>query len=102
MSGCILKVLESVRFFLGGKKCQKIVNIGVMRKDQAAQQRLFSGTILRGLTQHLSAYGYKYFSLLLLLFYPFVVPDDLSQQAKSATADGLTYSDSIDKKMRKF
>jgi hypothetical protein len=35
-------------------------------------------------------------SLLLLLFYPFVVPVDLSQQAKSAAADGLTYSDSID------
>jgi hypothetical protein len=97
-----LKVLESVSFFLGGKKCQKIVNIGVMRKDRAAQQRLFSGTILRGLTQPLNAYGYKYFSLLLLLFYPFVVPADLSQQAKSAAADGLTYSDSIDKKVRKI
>jgi hypothetical protein len=38
--------------------------------------------------------------LLLLLFYPvaIVVPADLSQQAKSATADGQTYSDSIDKK----
>jgi hypothetical protein len=71
-----------------------------MRKDRAAQQRLFSGTILRGLTQPLNAYGYKYFSL--LLFYPFVVPADLSQQAKSAAADGLTYSDSIDKKVRKF
>jgi hypothetical protein len=70
-----------------------------MRKDQAAQQRLFSGTILRGLTQPLNAYGYKYFSL--LLFYPFVVPADLSQQAKSVTADGLTYSDSIDKIVRK-
>jgi hypothetical protein len=50
-----LKVLESASFFLGSKKCQKIVNIGaittdVMRKDRAAQQRLFSGTILRGLT----------------------------------------------------
>jgi hypothetical protein len=93
-----LKVLESVSFFLGGKKCRKIVNIGVMRKDRAAQQILFSGTILRGLTQPLNAYGYKYFSLLLLLFYPFVVLADLSQQAKSAAADGLTYSDSIDKK----
>jgi hypothetical protein len=83
-------VLESVSSFLGGKKCQKIVNIGVMRMDQAAQQRLFRGTILRGLTQPLNAYGYKYFSLLFLLFYPFVVPADLSQQAKSAAADGLT------------
>jgi hypothetical protein len=66
-------------------------------KDQAVQQRFFSGTILRGLTQLLNAFGYKYFSLLLLLFYPFVVPADLSQQAKSATAllDSLTYSDSI-------
>jgi hypothetical protein len=63
-----------------------------MRKDQAAQQILFSGTILRGLTY---AYGSKYFYLLLLLFYPFVVPADLSQQAKSATADGLTYSHTI-------
>jgi hypothetical protein len=72
------------------KQCQKLVNIGVMRKDRAAQQRLFSGTIMRGLTQPLNAYGYKYFSLLLLLFYPFVVPADLSQQAKSAAADGLT------------
>jgi hypothetical protein len=79
-----------------------LINIGVMRKDQAAQQRLFSGTILRGLTQPLNAYGYKYFSLLLLLFYPFVVSADLSQQAKSAAADGLTYSDSIDKKVRKI
>jgi hypothetical protein len=79
----------------------KKVNIGVMRKDRAAQQRLFSGTILRGLTPPLNAYGYKYYSLLLLLFYPFVVPADLSQQAKSA-ADSLTYSDSIDKKCRKF
>jgi hypothetical protein len=68
-----------------------------MRKDRAAQQRLFSGTIVRGLTQPLNAYGYKYFYL--LFFYPFVVPADLSQQAKSATADGLTYSDSIDKKL---
>jgi hypothetical protein len=75
-----------------------------MRKDRAAQQRLFSGTILRALTQPLNTYGYKYFSLLLLLllFYPFVVPADLSQQAKSAAANGLTYSDSIDKKVRKI
>jgi hypothetical protein len=56
-----------------------------MRKDQAAQQRLFSGTILRGLTQPLNTYGYKYFS-----------------QAKSAAADGLTYSDTIDRKCGKF
>jgi hypothetical protein len=72
-----------------------IVNIGAMRKDQATQQRLLSGTILRSLMQPLNAYGYKYFSLLLLLlllsFYPFVVPADLSQQAKSAAADGLSY-----------
>jgi hypothetical protein len=68
-----------LKVFLGGKKCQKIVNIGVMRMDQAEQQRLFSGTIMRGLKQPLNAYGYKYFSLLLLLFYPFVVPADLSQ-----------------------
>jgi hypothetical protein len=61
-----------------------------MRKDRAAQQTLFSGTILRGLTQPLNAYRYKYFSLLLLMFYPIVVPADLSQQAKSAAADGLT------------
>jgi hypothetical protein len=92
-------VLESVSFFLGGKKCQKIEIIGALRKDRAAQQRLFSGTILRGLTQPLNAYGYKYFYLLMLLFYPFVVPDDLSQQAKSDAADGLTYSDSYDKKV---
>jgi hypothetical protein len=97
-----LKVLESVSYFLGGKKCQKIVNIGVMRKDKAAQQRLFSRTILRGLPQFLNTYGYKYFSLLFLLFYPFVVPADLSQQAKSAAAEGLTYSYSIDKKVRKI
>jgi hypothetical protein len=73
-----------------------------MRKDRAAQERLFSGTILRGLTQPLNAYGYKYFSLSLLLFYPFAVTADLSQQAKSAAADGLTYSKSIDKKGRNF
>jgi hypothetical protein len=41
-----------------------------MRKDRAAQQRLFSGTILRGLTQPLNAYRYKYFPFLLLLYYP--------------------------------
>jgi hypothetical protein len=46
--------------------------------------------MMRGLTQPLNAYGYKYFSLLLL----FVVPADLPQQAKLAAADGLTYSDS--------
>jgi hypothetical protein len=73
-----------------------------MRRDRAAQQRLFSGTILRGLTQPLNSYAYKYFSLLLLLFYPCVVPADHSQQAKSAAADGLTYSDSIDKKVLKI
>jgi hypothetical protein len=71
-----------------------------MRKEWSSQQRLFSGTILRGLTQPLNAYGYTYFSL--LLFYPFVVPADLSQQAKSATAEGLTYLDSIDKKVQKI
>jgi hypothetical protein len=71
-----------------------------MGKDRAAQQILLSGTIQRGLTQPLNAYGYKYFSL--LLFYPFVVPADLSQQAKSAAADCPTYSDSIDKKVRKI
>jgi hypothetical protein len=27
--------IKDVSFFLGGKKCQKIVNIGVMRKDRA-------------------------------------------------------------------
>jgi hypothetical protein len=58
--------------------------------DRAAQQRLFSRTIQRCLTQPLNAYGYKYFSLLLLLllllFYPFVIPADLSQQAKSVAA----------------
>jgi hypothetical protein len=85
-------------------KHSTLVNIGVMRKDRAAQQRLFSGSILRALTQPLKAYGYIqiYFSLLLLLFYLFVVPADLSQQAKSAAADGLTYSDSIDKKVQKI
>jgi hypothetical protein len=77
-------MLESVRFLLGGKKCQKIENIGsVMRKDRAAQQRLFSGKFLRGLTQPLNSYGYKYFSLLLLLFYPFVVPADFSQNKQN-------------------
>jgi hypothetical protein len=73
-----------------------------MRKDRAAQQSLFSGTILRGLTQPLNANVYKYFSFLLLLFYPFVVPAVLSQQAKSAAADRLLYSDSIDKEVRKI
>jgi hypothetical protein len=58
-----------------------------MRKDRAAQQRLFSGTILRGLTQPLNAYGYKYFSLL----FSSVVHADLSQQAKSAVSDCLTF-----------
>jgi hypothetical protein len=51
-------------------------------------------------SQCIWSYGYKYLSL--LLFYPFVVPADLSQQAKSATADGLTYSDSIVKKVLKI
>jgi hypothetical protein len=70
-----------------------------MRKDRAAQQRVFSGSFLICLTQPLNAYGYKYYSLFLLLFYKFVVPADLSQQAKSAAAEGLTYSD---KKVRKI
>jgi hypothetical protein len=77
-----------------------------MRKDRAActTKIVQRNNSLRGLTQPLNAYGYKYLSLLLLLFYPFawVVPDDLSQQAKSAAADGLTYSDSIDQKVRKI
>jgi hypothetical protein len=84
-------VLKVRVFIKVGKKCQKIANIGAMRKDRVAQQRLFSGSIMRGLTQPLNADGYKYFSL--LLFYPFVVPPDLSQQA---------YSDSIVKKVRKI
>jgi hypothetical protein len=67
--------LVSVSFFSRGQKVSKIVNIGVMRKDRAAQQRLFSGTILIGLTQPFIAYGYKYIFLLLFLFYPFVVPN---------------------------
>jgi hypothetical protein len=73
-----------------------------MRKDRAAQQRLYSGTILRGLTQPLNVYGYKYFSLLLLLFYPFGVPADISQQAKSAAADRLNIQTQLTKKCRKF
>jgi hypothetical protein len=48
-----------------------------MKKDRAAQQR----TLLRALRQPLNAKGIKNFSLLLLLFYPFVVPADLSQKA---------------------
>jgi hypothetical protein len=52
--------------------------------------------------QPLNAYGYKSISLVLLMFYPFIVPDDLSQQVKSAAVDGLTYSDSIDEKVRKI
>jgi hypothetical protein len=31
-----------------------------------------------------------------------IVPANLTQQAKSAAADGLTYSDSIDKKVGKI
>jgi hypothetical protein len=38
----------------------------------------------------------------LVLPIAFVVPADLSQQAKSAAAEGLTYSYSIDKKVRKI
>jgi hypothetical protein len=55
-------------------------------------------------TSQCNAYGYKYLSLslFLLLFYPFVVPADLSQHAKSAAADGLTYSDLIEKKVWKI
>jgi hypothetical protein len=53
-----------------------------MRKYQAAQQRLSSGTILRGLTQPLNAYGYKYLYLLLLLFYPFVATAVCSLEKK--------------------
>jgi hypothetical protein len=59
----VMYIKNLLVFWPGGKKCQKIVNIGVMRKDRAAQQRLFRGTILRGITQPLNAYGYKYFSL---------------------------------------
>jgi hypothetical protein len=67
----------------------------------AAQQRLISGTILRGLTQPLNAYRYKHLCLL-LLFYPFVVPADLTQEAKSAAADGITYLTQLKKKVRKI
>jgi hypothetical protein len=73
----VLVTLTYIVVFSRGIFFSKIVNIGVMRNDRAAQQRLFSGTILRGLTQPLNAYGYKYLSFLLLLFYPFVVPADL-------------------------
>jgi hypothetical protein len=95
-------VLESVGFFSRGQKVSKNSKHWSNEKGPSSTTRLFSGTILRGLTQPLNAYGYKYFSLLLLLFYPFVVPADLSQQAKSAAADGPTYSDSIDKNVRKI
>jgi hypothetical protein len=50
------------------KKCLR-----VSKTESHGQQRLFCGN-----------------SELLLLFYPVVVPFDHSQQAKSATADGLT------------
>jgi hypothetical protein len=53
-------VFESASFFLEGKKCTKIVNIKLMKKDRAAQQRLFRRTIMRGLTQPLNVYGFKY------------------------------------------
>jgi hypothetical protein len=43
-----------------------------------------------------NAYGYKYFYL--LLFYPFVVPAGLSQQAKTAAGDALK----LTKKCGKF
>jgi hypothetical protein len=43
-----IKVLEYVSYFLGGKKCQKIVNIGVMRMDRAAQQ-----IVQRNLSMHM-------------------------------------------------
>jgi hypothetical protein len=67
-----------------------------MKKDQAVKQKLFGGTILRGKTQcFLITYDFS-----LLLFYPVAGPADLSQLAKSATADGLIYSDS--KKCGKF
>jgi hypothetical protein len=57
------------------------VNTGVMQKEREIRR-----TILRGLTQPLSRYN-------------IVFPAHLSQRAKSATADGLTSSDSIDKKV---
>jgi hypothetical protein len=40
-----------------------------MRKDRAAQQRLFSGTIMRGLTQPLNAYSNTFSLLHFLLNY---------------------------------
>jgi hypothetical protein len=42
------------------------------------------------------------FLFVIVIVLRFVVPADLSQQAKSAAADGLTFSDSIDKKVRKI
>jgi hypothetical protein len=39
-----------------------------MRKDRAAQQRLFSGTILRSLTQPLNTYFYIVIVKYLLIF----------------------------------
>jgi hypothetical protein len=86
-----MSVIESVRFVSRRQKVSKNSKHWSNEKGPSSTTKIVQrGTILRGLTQPLNAYGYKYFSLLLLLFYPFVVPVDLSQQAKS------TYSDSID------
>jgi hypothetical protein len=65
------------------------------RPSQQNKTNIFSAeTILRGLTHPLNRY--KYFPLLLLLFYSVLVPADVSQRAKSATAEGPTSLDSID------
>jgi hypothetical protein len=64
-----LKVLES-GFFSRGQTVSKNSKHWSNEKGRSSKQILFSGTILTGLTQPLNAYGYKYFSLLLLLLDP--------------------------------
>jgi hypothetical protein len=117
MSGCILlliplwhlnlKMLESVSFFLGGKSQKvsknskhwsnekgpsssttKIVQRNNYEKSNATSQCIWIQIFL--------------FVIVIVIVLPICSTCYLSQQAKSAAADSLTYEDSIDKKVRKI
>jgi hypothetical protein len=75
-----------------------------MRKDRAGCST--TKIVQRNNSEiHMDTYGYiwiQIFLFVIVIVLPICSTADLSQQAKSAAADGLTYSDSIDKKVRKI
>jgi hypothetical protein len=89
---CQLKVLESVSFFSRG---QKVTKKWSNEKGPSSTTKI----VQRNNSERSNATSQCIWIQIFLLE---IVPADLSQQAKSAAADGLTYSDSIDKKVRKI